>query len=214
MVVLLTIYLFYLAANKSGYVLTILLAWFAMQGVISATDFYAVTDRVPPRPFLLVAMPLLFIIFLFVTKWGREFTDSLDLKMLIMLHVVRLPIPLLLYAVYLSGGMPEMMTFMGNNYDIIAGITAPVVYYFAFVKRKLGRNMLLLWNFIGLGLFINLVIIAVLSIPSPLQRFNFDRPNTALLHFPFTWLRCIVVPLVLYSHLAAIRQLTRRAPAE
>jgi hypothetical protein len=37
--------------------------------------------------------------------------------------------------------------------------------------------------------------------------FAFDQPNIAVLYFPFNWLPSCIVPLVLLSHLAAIRQL-------
>jgi hypothetical protein len=42
----------------------------------------------------------------------------------------------------------------------------------------------------------------------PFQQFAFDQPNIAVLYFPFIWLPSCVVPLVLLSHLAAIRQLS------
>jgi hypothetical protein len=102
------------------------------------------------------------------------------------------------------------MTFEGRNFDIVAGLTAPVIYYFGSVKQQIGRKVMLLWNIICLGLLFNIVVIAVLSAPFPFQQFAFDQPNIALLYFPFVWLPCCVVPLVLLSHLATIRQLINR----
>jgi hypothetical protein len=99
------------------------------------------------------------------------------------------------------------MTFEGRNLDIISGITAPVIYYFGFVKKKIGRTVLILWNLICLGLLVNIVTIAILSAPFTFQRFGFDQPNFAILLFPFVWLPGIIVPLVLFSHLAMLRQL-------
>jgi hypothetical protein len=32
-------------------------------------------------------------------------------------------------------------------------------------------------------------------------------PEMALLYFPFIWLPCCIVPIILFSHLVAIRQL-------
>jgi hypothetical protein len=64
---------------------------------------------------------------------------------------------------------------------------------------------MLAWNFICLGLLFNIVINAILSVPTPFQKFGFDQPNVAVLYFPFTWLPACVVPLVLLSHLASIR---------
>lgn len=99
------------------------------------------------------------------------------------------------------------MTFEGRNFDILSGLTAPVVYYFGFIKKGLNKKLILVWNLICLGLLINIVAIAVLSAPFPFQKFAFDQPDIAVLYFPFNWLPCCVVPLVLFSHLATIRQL-------
>ncbi|HEX5025988.1 MAG TPA: hypothetical protein VFV68_11990, partial [Agriterribacter sp.] len=67
--------------------------------------------------------------------------------------------------------------------------------------------LILLWNFICLALLINIVVNAVLSAPFPFQQFAFDQPDIAVLYFPFNWLPAVVVPIVLLSHLATIRQI-------
>jgi len=91
--------------------------------------------------------------------------------------------------------------------DILAGITAPIVGFFGVSKSKMGKTSLLVWNFVCLGLLLNIVINAILSAPSPFQQFGFDQPNVAILNFPFSWLPAFIVPLVLFAHLAAIRKL-------
>ena len=58
-----------------------------------------------------------------------------------------------------------------------------------------------------LGLLLNILVIAILSAQTPFQKFAFDQPNIGVTFFPFIWLPGIVVPIVLISHLAAIRQL-------
>ena len=105
--------------------------------------------------------------------------------------------------------VPELMTFEGRNFDILAGITAPFMAYFVFEKKKLGRQTLLIWNFICLGLLANIVINALLSAPFPFQQFAFEQPNIAILNFPFSWLPTFVVPMVLFGHLVSIRQLIK-----
>jgi hypothetical protein len=99
------------------------------------------------------------------------------------------------------------MTFDGSNFDILAGLTAPLVYYQAFVRKKLTQRMLLLWNIACLGLLINIVLTAILAAPTPFQQTAFDQPNIAISYFPFIWLPSVVVPIVLIAHLVAIRRL-------
>jgi hypothetical protein len=76
-------------------------------------------------------------------------------------------------------------------------------------KLKIDRNGILIWNFICLGLLINIVVNALFSAPSPIQKFAFEQPNIAILNFPFSWLPTFIVPIVLFGHLTSIRQLMK-----
>ena len=203
---LLTVFLFYKAGSRSKISLGILVLWLLLQAVLSYVGFYTVTNTTPPR-FILLALPaVLLIIYLFLTAKGRVYLNNLDAKTLTLLHVVRIPVELCLYWLFLHKSIPQLMTFEGRNFDILAGLTAPVIFYFGYVKNKLGKTVLLLWNFICLGLLLNIVINAVLSAPSNFQQFAFEQPNTAILYFPFVWLPCCIVPLVLLAHLVCIRK--------
>jgi hypothetical protein len=204
---ILAVGLFYKATNNSKITLLILLTWLALQTFIGLSGFYKVTDTIPPRFLLLVLPPILFIIGLFATSKGRQFIDSLDIKTLTILHTVRIPVEIVLFWLFINKTVPEIMTFEGRNFDILSGLTAPIIFYFGFVRKQLDRKIILLWNFICLGLLINIVANAVLSAPFPFQKFAFDQPNIAVLYFPFNWLPSCIVPLVLLSHLATIRQL-------
>lgn len=207
LILILTIYLFYRAAHYSRLTLWIIIAWVVVQSVISATGFYTVTASLPPRFFLLIAPPVLFILVLFFTRSGRSYIDKLSIKALTILHVIRIPVELLLFWLFLRKMIPGLMTFEGRNFDIISGITAPLAFYFCFYGKNTNRRLLLFWNFICLGLLINIVAYAVLSAPFPFQKLAFDQPNIAVLYFPFTLLPACIVPIVLFSHLASIRQL-------
>ena len=204
---LLTVGLFYKATNNSKLTLVILLIWLAIQAVIGLSGFYTVTETIPPRFLLLVVPPILLIIGLFTTSSGRQYIDSLDIKTLTILHTIRIPVEVVLFWLFVNKTVPELMTFEGRNFDIISGLTAPAIFYFGFIKNQMDKKLILVWNFICLGLLINIVVNAVLSAPFPFQKFAFDQPNIAVLYFPFNWLPSCVVPLVLLSHLATIRQL-------
>lgn len=209
---LLTIFLFCRATKNPKNTIVLLLTWIIFQAVLGLSGFYTITNTFPPR-FALMALPaLLFIIILFSTARGRLYIDSLDTKALTILHVVRIPVELCLYWLFLQKVIPQLMTFEGRNFDIIAGVTAPFIFYFGYVKNRLNKKILLLWNFICLGLLLNIVINAILSAPSSFQQFAFEQPNTAILYFPFIWLPCCVVPLVLLSHLVCIRRLLIKMP--
>jgi hypothetical protein len=174
---------------------------------VALSGFYTISNTLPPRLALLLGPPLLLLAALFATAPGRRYLDGMRLEVLTLLHVVRIPVELVLLGLYLQKAVPQLMTFEGRNWDILAGLTAPVVWYFAFRRQQLGRCGLLLWNGLGLISLLNIVANALLSAPTPLQQFAFEQPNVAILHFPFVWLPGCVVPLVLLAHLVAIRRL-------
>ena len=68
---------------------------------------------------------------------------------------------------------------------MLAGLTAPLIYYFGYVRKSLSQRIIWIWNLIGLGLLLNLVVQAILSGPFPFQQFAFDQPDIAFLYFPF-----------------------------
>ena len=105
------------------------------------------------------------------------------------------------------------MTFEGANFDILSGLTAPLVYYFGFVKNKLGKQVLVAWNIACILLLLNVVRNAALSLPERFHQFGFEQPNIAVGYFPFLLLPSCLVPLVLFSNLAAIRQLMTKKTA-
>ncbi len=141
------------------------------------------------------------------------YTDPLDLKWLTLLHVLRIPVEIVLYLLFVHKAIPRVMTLGGRNLDILAGLTAPFIYYFGFVKYRLPVKFILAWNLISLVLLLNIVLIAVLSMPSPFQQFGYGQPNIALFYFPFVWLPGFLVPLVMFAHLVSIRQLLLRKSA-
>jgi hypothetical protein len=204
---ILTVVLFCKATKFSKATILILLVWLVLQTLIGLSGYYTVTDTIPPRFLLLVFPPLLFIILLFLTSKGRKYIDNLDTKTLTILHTIRIPVEIVLFWLFINKAVPRILTFEGRNFDIFSGLTAPIIYYFGYIKSRINNKVILLWNFICLGLLINIVFNAVLSAPFPFQKFAYDQPNIAVLYFPFVWLPCCVVPLVLLAHLATIRQL-------
>ena len=202
-----TLFLLFRASRNRKNVLLVSLLWLGLQAAIGLSGYYLVSDTMPPRLALAVIPPFSFIAWCFLTKKGSLFIDKLDVKWLTLLHVVRIPVEVVLFWLFLQKYVPELMTFEGRNFDMLSGLTAPIVFYFGYLKKRLNRVILLAWNFICLGLLFNIVVNAILSAPSGFQQFAFEQPNVGVLYFPFIWLPCFIVPAVLLSHLASIRQL-------
>lgn len=197
-----------LVSGKSKIIIAfILMGWLILQAKISLKNYYLDFTGIPPRFTLAVAPPLIIIclIFLFKKKWLPNFS----LKTLTWLHIIRVPVELILLGLFLDKRIPQLMTFEGRNFDILAGLSAPFIAWFCFTKNLWTKKVALGWNIICLALLLNIVINAVLSAPFQFQKFAFNQPNIAIAFFPFVWLPCFVVPIVLFAHLISIYQLIK-----
>jgi hypothetical protein len=201
------LWLFYRAMNGLSIAIIVFAAVMIVQGVLAATGFYTVKNTEMPRfPFLVAPSLIILFIFLFSSK-GKTIIKSLSLKNLIWVHVIRIPVELLLHWLYIEKQIPRAMTYDGFNYDIISGITAPLIIALGFTKSGYRKGLLITWNIICLILLINIVMMAIVAVESPIQQLAFTQPNRAVLYFPFVWLPACIVPVVLFAHLATLYKL-------
>jgi hypothetical protein len=180
--------------------------WLLLTGFLASTEFYRI-DALPPRVVVFAVLPAVLFIVVYFIFFRQSFVNRLSLEMLTLLSFVRLPVELVLHGLYQAGQVPQIMTFEGWNFDILSGISAPIIYWLAFRDGRLNRPLLIGWNIAALCLLTNIVTIAVLSFRGPMQRLAFDQPNVGVTYLPFIWLPAIVVPAVLFAHLAALWRL-------
>jgi hypothetical protein len=190
-------------------VITAAAFWLIFTAMLALGGFYLSVDGFPPR-FAFAPMPALLLIVILFIFFRRDFIDKLPLKILTLLQIVRIPVEIGLYWLFQNGMIPQIMTFEGRNFDILAGITAPFVFWLAFRQGKPNRPVLIAWNLVCLALVMNIVLTAIFSLPTSFQQFGLEQPNRAVLYFPYIWLPAIIVPIVLFAHLASLRQLLKR----
>jgi len=183
------------------------LAWLIFQSTLSLNGWYMDRKAVPPHMLFPVLSAVIGILVLFNTPRGKRFIDGLNEKALVWIHVIRIPVEFALYSLALEKQVPWSMTFFGHNYDIIIGFSVPLIVLAGYYKNWIGRKVLIAWNVIGLISLLIIVITAIGAAPSPIQMWDIDRPNYAVLHFPFSWLPSFIVPSVLFSHLVLLRRL-------
>lgn len=201
-----------IASVPSKIIVAIISFWLFFTASASLGGFYTDSAAMPPRVFLFGAFPALVTIIQYFLFFRSNFIELVPLRVMTMLSIVRIPVEIVIYLLYQNGAMPQVMTFEGRNFDILSGFAAPLIFWLAFRGNKINRPLLIFWNVAGLILLANIVTIAVLAVPSPFQQIAFEQPNSAVMYFPFIWLPAIVVPIVLFSHLASLWQLMRAKP--
>jgi len=210
---LITVFLFYKANGKRTKIFIGIVIYACLQSLIAYFGFYQVIDSVPPRV-IFVMLP-----FLAMLAYGllpTQISIVISVRNLVRstyLHSIRILVEIILYHLFLQKMIPELMTFAGRNFDILAGLTAPIIAVL-YHKKKIGNQILLIWNFIALSLVLFILINAILSVQTPIQQFAFNQPNRAILYFPFILLPSIIVPIVIYSHLTDILILFKKLKNE
>jgi hypothetical protein len=203
-----TIGLFYYSNSKPKISTLFIIILSVVQSILAYNDFYQITDSFPPR-FLLIILPsFLIIIYGLLPKQIAWIINNRNTKISTFIHLVRLPVEIILLHLFLNKMIPQLMTYEGVNYDIIIGITAPIIG-FLYLKNKISKNFLMYWNIIGLILVLFIMIIGTLSAEIPFQQFGFDQPNRGLQYFPFILLPALIVPLVIYAHITDIIKLKK-----
>jgi len=201
-----TIIIFYLANGRSNKLILLFITWSIVQSVLAYIGFYQDTQSIPPR-FALVLLPsTLFIIYGLLPTPRKWILENKNVQLSTFLHTIRVPMEFVLLYLFIYDMIPQLMTFEGRNFDIIAGVTALIVGML-YAKGKVSEKILLIWNVLGLILILFILINGILSAELPIQQFAFEQPNRALNYFPFILLPAIVVPLVIYSHITDIIKL-------
>lgn len=192
-----------------GLVLIACLLWLFLLAILALGGVFRDFQSLPPKIFMAV-LPTFLIIGLLLN--ARFFTLILKLipeKWLVLIQSFRIFMELFLWMGFLGNYVPPQMTFAWLNFDIIVGITAIMGAYVFFRKGRYRRVEAIIWNVMGILLLINIVVIAIVSTPSPLRIFANEPANTFIAEFPFIWIPGFIVPFALAMHLFSLKQLIK-----
>lgn len=149
-----------------------------------------------------LVIPFVTIIIFTFSKKTLPIISSIPKKSIAQLQVFRVFVEILLWALFVENLLPVQMTFEGQNWDILSGMTAPLAAIFL-SKSKWG---LAIWNLVCLALLINIVTVAILSMPVDFRVFDNEPANTIVAGFPFILLPGMLVPLAYGLSLLSLRQ--------
>lgn len=197
--------------QKLPWAMTIFVAfWLIYLSVLSYTE--VITDfSFPPRIPLLVVLPLLMLMAISLFRRATtDFVATTSVGWLIYIQSFRIIVELIIWGLYKQGIVPIETTFEGYNYDVVVGLTAvPLAYY---AKRdKISPLMLMLWNIAGLLILANTVRLFVSTVYFP-EIFGQDSTmiEPAFAKLPYLLIAGFFMPLAVYIHALSIKQLLNR----
>lgn len=167
-------------------------------------DFHSFPFNMGP----VLVVPMVVILFFVFGKKTQPVIANLSQYDLVALQSFRIFVELLLWRLFVLNEMPIQMSFEGRNWDVLTGITAISVAYFI-KRRQMSKTVLIIWNLVGLGLLINIVSIAILSMPTPSRIFMNEPSNTIVTQFPVSFLPAFLVPLAYGLHFLSLRKLVK-----
>lgn len=196
------------ASPRPAYTVLGLASWLVFTAALALSGWVANFDARPPHFFALVMPTLIGTVAIAFSPLGAQLAARTGFAGLVGFQVFRAAVEWVLYQLHRDGIVPVQMTFEGWNFDVLTGLSAPLVAWLAW-RGAIGRRGLLLWNLAGLALLATIVSIAILSTPTPLRVFMNEPANTFVVHWPWVWLPAFLVPAALFGHLLAFRKLAR-----
>jgi hypothetical protein len=179
--------------------------WLVFTAWLAAAGRLAKWDTVPPRVAFLPLSVLATMLVVSRTHTFGRLVEALPLAWPIALQTFRVVVELLLWGLFTQGRIPERMTFGGRNFDILVGLSAPLVAW-GVATGRIRRVGAVVWNIAGLALLANIVVLALRSAPGPFNAGWGGVSNTAIAEAPFVWLPAFLVPLAVAGHVVSLRQ--------
>ena len=191
-----------------------ILSWAALLLLLSYEGFFEDFNTLPPRPALAILIPLPVILIITFSAAGSRLLKTIPSHWLVLMQTFRIAVELLLFMAFINGKLPVQMTFEGRNFDILTGILALPVGYMLARRKSFAPKLAIAFNLAGLLLLINVLVVAVLSMPTPIRYF-INEPSTQLVgQFPFILLPGVLVPIAYTMNILSLRQLLLKEKAK
>ncbi len=197
---LIALFFIYFAYRKSTMGLVL---WLAVLAVSLGLSFAIPASMSAAQKWLFLLLPGLAALGLQLSNKWTALQGEMGDDYLHFFHLWRLPAAFIPLWMYQSGVAPLQITFEGLNFDIIAGLTAPVLSSLAFSQQMLNRTVVLVWNILAALLLLSScwLLIDEMSNNEPFSNW--------MNHMPFASLLFVLPSLSLAFHLLEIARLVQ-----
>jgi hypothetical protein len=169
-------------------------------------------DTLPPTMAILMVASFAMALRVGLSATGARIAEAMPLALLVGVQAFRLPLELLMHRAAGEGLMPVQMSFTGRNFDIVTGTTALLLAVAMVATRgRVPLRLIAAWNLMGALLLANVLVIALLSAPTPFRVFMNEPANTWITHAPWVWLPAVFVPAAIAGHILVFRRLRMEA---
>jgi hypothetical protein len=185
----------------------VLAIWFLASLVLSLQGVFQTGPSGMPLPVgLSVVVPIVaFTVLYWVNTSVRAFADSLDLRSMVALNILRL-IGVDFLVAYAHGRLPAGFAFPAGLGDILTALLAiPLIVAMSGSQQASTRKWFVAWNLLGLADLVVAVASGIMHSGSRLGILAGDGPTTLLMsQFPRALIPTFLVPIYILLHLLAL----------
>jgi len=200
--------------KKNGFRLKALLvtglaAWQIYVWGMASSGFFR-NFEFPPRFFLFMILPLfIFTAFFAYSHRNSQWLQNIPASWLIYFQSFRIVVETIFVVTVAQGFLPTIVTIEGYNYDMIFGISAPILAYLAFHKKPYRLQLLLWWNYLGLTVLASVIFLFISSIYLP-EIYGSTTPIIPIEFgsYPYVLVPGFLMPLAVFVHALSISQLS------
>jgi len=177
----------------------------ASSGIIATYDL-------PPRFPLFLIMPAFLFTGIFIYKnRNNAWIQNIKPSTLIYIQVFRVAVETLFVFSISANVLPKIVTIEGYNFDMLIGLSAPIVAYLVFSRKMLPIKVALLWNYLGLAILASVVALFITSTFAP-NLYGSDIPLISLeaTRYPYVLIAAFLMPLAVFFHVLSIVQLSKK----
>ena len=181
--------------------------WFAASLIGGALGIFNEPGKPPVMLAGFIVVPIAgFIVAYFISSSFRSFSQSIDLKLLVVLHLWRF-VGLGFIIGWLAGVLPAGFSLPEGLGDIVAAAGA-LVLFTVLHKGKASKGWLLAWNIFGLIDLISAITVGILYSNSSIGILNKGTVNTSfMVSFPVNIIPTFFVPFFILLHLLTFKKI-------
>ena len=182
--------------------------WLLYTYLMAASGFLKDLSLPPRFPLLLIIPLFIFIGFLFRTKRNSAIIGAIPRSWPIYFQSFRIIVELLFVATVAQGLLHKEVSIEGYNFDMIFGLTAPVICLLVYRLKSIPEKIVLYWNYLGLAVLLSVILLFLTTAFFP-RVWGHDTSfiPTGFLDFPFILVAAYLMPLAVFIHILSIVQL-------
>ncbi len=187
----------------------VIFLWLAYLTILSQTGILRDLN-LPPKFPLLVFLPLVIGMIVFYNrKKNSAILHSIPRSWPIYFQSFRIAVEVLILLTYFEGILPQSATFEGYNFDVVMGLSAPIMGMYV-TKHPHRKAIQYVWNILGICMVLFVAFIVASSIYFPII-WNSETPLVDLrfLEMPYLLLAGYLAPMAIFVHVLSLTQLRK-----